>query len=120
MTTGDEPLRPCLGLRHEPRCPELVRTGRCPDHQRRLDRLVLKAKREQRPYDHAERKRRADAVAEHIATRGYWCPGWAVPEHQATDLTADHITPVAAGGPEDGPLAVLCRPCNGRKGARSA
>jgi 5-methylcytosine-specific restriction endonuclease McrA len=33
------------------------------------------------------------------------------------DLTADHVVPVAAGGPEDGPLTVLCRGCNSAKGA---
>jgi 5-methylcytosine-specific restriction endonuclease McrA len=33
------------------------------------------------------------------------------------DLTADHIVPVAAGGPIDGPLRTLCNPCNGRLGA---
>lgn len=34
-----------------------------------------------------------------------------------TDLTADHIHPVAAGGDPRGPLRTLCRPCNSRLGA---
>jgi len=34
-----------------------------------------------------------------------------------TDLTADHVTPVAAGGAIDGPLRTLCRPCNSSLGA---
>lgn len=45
------------------------------------------------------------------------CPGWRVPAHPSADLTADHVLPVGAGGPEEGPLVVLCRVCNGRKGA---
>lgn len=111
-------LHVCLGLIGEA-CSEITTTPRCPQHQRALDRVVLRGKRERRPAaSAAETARRAAAVAEWIATRGYWCPGWGVPEHQATDLTADHITAVAAGGAEDGPLTVLCRSCNGRKGAR--
>lgn len=113
------PLRICLGLRGQPPCGELTTGSRCPEHQRRLNTLTTRAKRRRRPYDGAERDRRAAAVAEHIALHGYWCPGWNVPEHQSADLTADHVHAVAAGGREDGPLAVLCRTCNGRKGARS-
>lgn len=35
------------------------------------------------------------------------------------DLTVDHITPISAGGDlyDRTNLAVLCRPCNSRKGA---
>ena len=33
------------------------------------------------------------------------------------DLTADHITPLARGGHPLGPLRVLCRRCNSRRGA---
>jgi 5-methylcytosine-specific restriction enzyme A len=113
------PLRLCLGLRGDPPCGTLTDApgSRCPDHQRRLDTLVTRDKRRRRPYSRAELDRRAAAVAEWIAQRGYWCPGWGVPEHQAADLTADHVIAVAAGGPEDGPLTVLCRACNGRKGS---
>ena len=34
------------------------------------------------------------------------------------DLTADHITPLALDGDPLGPLRVLCRTCNSRRGAR--
>lgn len=37
----------------------------------------------------------------------------------ADDLTIDHIVPIARGGSNDlENLAVLCRPCNSRKGTR--
>lgn len=38
------------------------------------------------------------------------------------DLTADHVVAIASGGdevPGRGGILVLCRRCNGRKGARS-
>jgi 5-methylcytosine-specific restriction protein A len=68
----------------------------------------------------AEQARRAQAVADHRAQHGEWCPGYGRPAHAATDLTADHRIAVADGGPPDGPLDVLCRSCNSRKGACSA
>jgi 5-methylcytosine-specific restriction endonuclease McrA len=34
------------------------------------------------------------------------------------DLTADHLTPLALGGDPLGPLLVLCRRCNSRRGSR--
>jgi 5-methylcytosine-specific restriction protein A len=51
---------------------------------------------------------------------GDWCPGYQRDAHPASDLTADHIVPLAAGGaPLDfANLAVLCRSCNSTKGAR--
>jgi len=46
-------------------------------------------------------------------------PGFGLPLHLPTDLTADHVTPVASGGSDAGALAVLCRSCNGRKQDRA-
>lgn len=102
-------LRPCLD------CGELANGPRCPTHRRHRDNATLHAKRARRPYSRTEQQRRAAAVATHLATRGPWCPGWLVAGHPSTDLTADHVTPVAAGGAEDGNLEVLCRSCNSRK-----
>jgi len=34
------------------------------------------------------------------------------------DLTAHHVVPLARGGTNDGPRAVLCRSCNAKRGAR--
>jgi 5-methylcytosine-specific restriction enzyme A len=94
----DVTTRPCLG------CGQLIASGsRCPQCKR--------------PYTSAGRTRRARVVAEWINIYGAWCPGWQRPAHPSTDLTADHQIAVAAGGPEDGPLRVLCRGCNSARGA---
>jgi 5-methylcytosine-specific restriction enzyme A len=104
------PPKPCL----QDGCRDLAYSGsRCAGHQR----LVERRKRARRPdYDHAERQRRARAVTAHVATFGYVCPGWRRPPHPSTDLTADHVYPVALGGPERGPLRVVCRKCNSARG----
>ncbi|SKF61371.1 Uncharacterised protein [Mycobacteroides abscessus subsp. abscessus] len=94
----------------EPNCPTLIpKAGRCPAH--RIDSPTTYQR------SNPERKRRARAVAEHVARLGWVCPGYGVPAHESRDLTADHVLAVANGG-GDGALAVLCRPCNSRKGAR--
>lgn len=102
------PLKPCLD------CGVLSTKSRCPRHRR-----AQEAGRAQRPTnltrDAAERKRRALAVARHRAAYGDWCPGYGVPAHPSSDLTADHVVSVARGGDARGPLQVLCRRCNGRK-----
>jgi 5-methylcytosine-specific restriction protein A len=50
---------------------------------------------------------------------GDWCPGYQRPAHRASDLTVDHVVPLAAGGaPYDvANTQVLCRSCNSSKGA---
>jgi 5-methylcytosine-specific restriction protein A len=108
--------RACLG------CGRLVRGGsRCP----RCRAQVERAKSARRPglkrYD--ETKRRREAVADHRARHGDWCPG--VPElgrpaHPSADLTADHVHEVRLGGAEAGPLVVRCRPCNSARSANVA
>jgi 5-methylcytosine-specific restriction protein A len=96
--------RPCLD------CGQLSDATRCPEHRR------AKGREKRRPgYTNAERERRALVVAQWRRDRGDYCPGYNVPPHLTPDLTADHITPVAAGGAEGGPLTVLCRACNARK-----
>ena len=64
---------------------------------------------------HSETTRRRDLVDAYRALHGEWCPGWQVEAHPAYDLTADHIVPRSLGG-ERGPLRVLCRACNARRG----
>ena len=94
-----------------PGCPEPIPAGRqsrCQKHR------TYSPTYHQR--DWAEQKRRKAADDAHVETHGYWCPGWGVPAHESTDLTADHVTAVANGG-GSGPLAVLCRSCNSRKAA---
>jgi len=64
----------------------------------------------------AERARRKAHVDGWRDQYGDWCPGYLVPGHPASDLTADHVVAVALGGDPQGELGVLCRSCNGRKG----
>lgn len=110
------PYRVCLGYQHLA-CRVLVPdASRCPEHQRMADAAALRVKRARRPVNYRERKRRAAAVTAWIAEHGAWCPGWGVPGHESTDLTAAHVVAVAAGGAESGPLDVLCRACNARQG----
>lgn len=88
---------------------------RCPDHERTRRRQPTPTRT---GYTHAEKQRRAAAVAEHIERHGSICPGYKRTPHYSEDLTAHHVVPVGAGGAQDGPLAVLCRGCNSRAGAQ--
>jgi hypothetical protein len=106
-------LKPCLD------CGTLTAAARCTACARPRERARTQAKRRRRPYTHAEQQRRAAAVTAWRTQHGNLCPGWQRPAHHATDLTADHIDPVGAGGSEDGALTVLCRSCNSRRGART-
>jgi len=115
--------RPCLHKIARSRlCGVLSDRRRCPTHRLAEGR----AKQARRPdFDHAERQRRARLVHQHIEAYGLVCPGWRRPPHPVDPaagnrLTADHVWAVAAGGPEDGPLQVLCRKCNSARGARAA
>ncbi|EST24375.1 HNH endonuclease signature motif containing protein [Streptomyces roseochromogenus] len=110
--------RPCLV------CGTLTRNAsRCDVHQaewqKRQDQIRGSA--HQRGYDTAWRKTAAAAVTQHRAQYGNWCPGWQVPAHAATDLTADHRVPKAHGGTDDPTnIQILCRSCNSRKHNRTA
>ena len=106
------PLKQCLD------CGKLSRGPRCPDHTRQRAARQTQAKREVRPYTYAEKERRAASVRAHVAEFGWVCPGYGVPAHPSTDLTADHPVAVAAGGSEAQVHVVMCRSCNSRKGAR--
>jgi 5-methylcytosine-specific restriction enzyme A len=105
-------IRACLD------CGKAVRgKPRCSGCTAKRDRA--KAARRPDMRTHAETERRRRLVADHRATVGDWCPGLADhPAHPSADLVADHIVEVAAGGPEAGPLRVLCRGENGRRSAR--
>jgi 5-methylcytosine-specific restriction protein A len=105
--------RPCLD------CGRLTPSGtRCADCERPRARATQRGKRQVRPYSSREKRRRAAAVTEWRATYGDVCPGWEREAHPSSDLVADHIVAVAAGGAESGPLRVLCRSCNSSRGAR--
>lgn len=49
---------------------------------------------------------------------GWVCPGWRRDGHPSRELTADHVDPIALGGPQGGALAVLCKSCNSAKQAQ--
>jgi hypothetical protein len=93
--------RPCLT------CGQPTASGsRCPtceaDRQRRRN-----ARRPQ--YRGNWPKVSRAAIVAHVAAHGWVCPGYGVSAHASTDLTADHQ--------HDHSVAVLCRSCNGRRGA---
>jgi 5-methylcytosine-specific restriction protein A len=99
------PRRPCLD------CGVPTPGTRCPTHTRQHDQQ----RNATRTHYRGDWPALARAVvAQHRATHGDWCPGWAVPPHPATDLTCDHVDPrsLTSG------LRVLCRACNGRRGTR--
>lgn len=97
----------------QPGCPELQLESRCAEHRRANDRYKRQfGSKAGEPRDRARRKATVDA---HRAEHGDWCPGYGIPAHASTDLTADHIEEVALGGAQDGDLQVLCRGCNARK-----
>lgn len=52
-------------------------------------------------------RRRKALVGAWIEANGYLCPGVDGIPHQASDLTADHIHPVALGGSDRDGLRVL-------------
>jgi 5-methylcytosine-specific restriction protein A len=97
-------------------CPVCRRLG-CTNpthHREKLD--DWRERRRRRPYNHAERVLKEKVVKEWVAVYGWVCPGYQCPSHPSTDLTADHIVPIVAGGDPLGPMQVLCRRCNSRKG----
>lgn len=113
-------MRPCLGSTHNEYAHTLTdnRNGRCSDCNRQRETTRTRGKRARRPYTNTERAEREAIVATWRAEHGDWCPGWGRPAHPSQDLTADHVVAVAAGGDEHGPMSVLCRTCNGRKGTQ--
>jgi hypothetical protein len=108
------------GVCSTPGCPDFtVYLGRCRRHARLHNRQQHRTTPTKATRTTAERQRRATAVAAHRAKHGDVCLGdTRHPAHPCTDLTADHITPVALGGAPDGPLRVTCRSANSRKAAR--
>ncbi|MBO0881221.1 MAG: HNH endonuclease [Mycobacterium sp.] len=92
--------------------------SRCPAHQPRHE---LSA--HQRGLGRAHRKTTALVIAQWVTAHGWICPGWECEPHPVPPggLTGDHIRPRSthphlANDPAN--YAVLCGPCNTRKGAR--
>jgi 5-methylcytosine-specific restriction protein A len=98
------------------RAPAPARCARCERRWRRRQ-----SQRYHNPfYDTlAWRRLATGAVRAHVEEFGWVCPGYRRPPHESTDLTADHIRPLAVHGSALDPtnIQVLCRSCNGAKGA---
>lgn len=105
---GKAPPRICPGCRRA----VAGRCATCEPSQRHSP-----SKPKDATYGLRERNRRSDTVAAWVAMHGWVCPGWQRPPHPSDDLSADHIIARRLGGPQDGPLNVLCRQCNSAKGA---
>ena len=89
--------------------------GRCTEHARQSNRSRHNALYSTRAWQRLSARVLRAWRGEH----GHWCPGYGRPAHRASDLTVDHIVPLAVGGaPFDiANTSVLCRACNSTKGA---
>jgi 5-methylcytosine-specific restriction protein A len=107
------------GVCSTPGCPDYAtRDGRCDSHRRQTEQHRRHTVPTKAARTAAIRRRRARVVAAWRAEHGDHCPGYGRPPHASSDLTADDPMPIAEGGDPWQELAVLCRACNGRKGAR--
>jgi 5-methylcytosine-specific restriction protein A len=89
--------------------------SRCTEHARQSNRSRHNALYSTRAWQRLS----ARVIRAWRGQHGNWCPGYQRDAHPATDLTVDHVVPLAAGGaPLDiANIAVLCRSCNSTKGA---
>jgi 5-methylcytosine-specific restriction protein A len=89
--------------------------SRCTDHARQASRSRHNALYSTRAWQRLS----ARVLRAWRGEQGDLCPGCGRPAHRASDLTVDHVVPLAArGAPFDiGNTAVLCRSCNSTKGA---
>jgi 5-methylcytosine-specific restriction protein A len=100
---------PCLD------CTALIDVGsRC-----RSCKAALQARRDARRGTPSQRG--YDSAWVTVSKRARQQQGWCSNCGATYDLTADHIVPLRLGGTSDeGNVIVLCRSCNGAKGARYA
>ena len=109
-------MRPCLD------CGALFDAGASGQARCDLHRRARERGRNQRrvQYQGSWQTQRRQILRTYRATVGDWCPGLTLQDvagradlvtaaHGSSDLTVDHR--------HDGTLSVLCRSCNGRKGA---
>jgi 5-methylcytosine-specific restriction protein A len=88
--------------------------SRCTDHTRQSNRSRHNALYSTRAWQRLS----ARVLRAWRGEYGDWCPGYERPSHRASDLTVDHVVPLAAGGApfELANTSVLCRSCNSTKG----
>lgn len=89
--------------------------SRCTEHARQSNRSRDKAFYSTRAWQRLSARVLRAWRGEH----GDWCPGYGRPAYPASDLTVDHVVPLAAGGAsfDIANTAVLCRSCNSTMGA---
>jgi 5-methylcytosine-specific restriction protein A len=89
--------------------------SRCTEHARQANRSRHNALYSTRAWQRLS----ARVLRAWRGQHGNWCPAYQRDAHPASDLTVDHVVPLAAGGaPFDiANCAVLCRSCNSTKGA---
>ncbi len=92
--------------------------SRCTEHARQSNRSRHNALYSTRQWQRLS----ARVLRAWRGQHGNWCPAYQRDGHPASDLTVDHVVPLAAGGAalDIGNCAVLCRSCNSTKGASEA
>ena len=116
-----------MAWKPKPACP-VCRRLNCTDPKHKRESKPRGVRRLERPdYNtSAERRRRRAAVDQFLAEHGHRldngdtiarCPECG---QMRARFVADHTTPLAMGGSEQGPLGIQCAVCSGRQGARIA
>jgi 5-methylcytosine-specific restriction endonuclease McrA len=100
--------RQCAGLPGAP-CIRITSNRRCPDCARKNE-----ASRDRADYGWSWQQIQKQAIREHP-----WCVDCGTGGTPDNPLTGDHIVPRVLGGKDErANVAVRCRTCNSRKGAR--
>jgi 5-methylcytosine-specific restriction enzyme A len=95
-------------------CP-VCRRLNCTDPNHKTDPDKWRRARLARPMTNREIVHCRTAVEDWVEVHGPVCPMCGATTY---DLTADHIVPVSKGGDPLGPVRVICRSCNARRGNR--
>lgn len=111
----------------KPRC-RVCKQLHCtdPSHKREPRQRTQAALQRPERNSWPERKRRAATVSAWLSVHGITlengdviarCPDC---RQMRVNFVADHVHPLATGGPEDGELRIHCASCSGKQGARLA
>ncbi|MFI5504476.1 hypothetical protein ACFLIN_03815 [Corynebacterium kutscheri] len=105
-----------------PTCGSIATPGKglCTIHAAQRDAYQRATTPTKRAHTYAEKMRRRAVVRAWRNVHGNYCPGYKRSPHEATDLTAEHVDPVADTGDASTVLTVLCRSCNSRHGAETS
>lgn len=113
-----------MAWKPKPPCPICRRLGcQNPQHQKQPKQRGERKLARPEYNSSAQIRRRRETVAEWLSVHGIKlangdliarCPDC---KQMRARFIADHITPIALGGSEDGPLTVHCASCSGKQGA---